>query len=285
MFESQRVGRDFDCSLKGPQMFVRKTVCCWIGLAFVFPVSLVAADGHPLADADRAKLKKEFEGVVAQYASLIRENPQQVELYSRRGDALFFLGRAEEALADYEQMVKRNAKLDASHWRRGIAYFYAGKFEKAAGQFERYHTFDDVDRENGIWRYLSQYKAYGKPRAQRGLLKYKKDDREPFPDVYKLFAGAITGAEVLKRIAAADVDDREREKRRFYAELYIGLNDYVEGRLKSSQRHLSQAAKNTWAPQAGFGPSYMWHVGRLQYNLGRSRSQAAGAAKNKSGDK
>lgn len=253
-------------------------------LAVLVPMVLHAADAHPLTDADRAKLKKQSEAAVAQYSSLIRQNPEPVELYSRRGDALFFLGRAEEALADYEQMVKRNPKLDASHWRRGIAYFYAGKFEKAAGQFERYHTFDDVDRENGIWRYLSQYKAYGKPRAQRGLLKYKKDDREPFPDVYKLFAGSITGDEVLKRIAAADVDDREREKRRFYAELYIGLNDYVEGRLKSSQHHLSQAAKNTWAPKAGFGPSYMWHVGRLQYNLGRSRSQPAGSGKQKPGD-
>lgn len=243
-------------------------------LIVVLPLTLQAEDAHPLNAARRAELRKQFTAEVERLTEAIQKNPEQIELYSRRGDARFFLGQSAEALADYEAMVKRNPQLDAGHWRRGIAYFYAGKFEQAAGQFERYHTFDDVDRENGIWRYLSQFKAYGKQRARQGLLKYKKDDREPFPDVYRLFAGSITGADVLKRIESADVDQREREKRRFYAELYIGLNDFVEGRLKSSQRHLSRAAKNTWAQQAGFGPNYMWHVGRLQYNLGQTKSRS-----------
>ena len=65
-------------------------------------------------------------------------------------------------MADYNRIVELSPQRDASHWQRGIAYFYAKDYKSAAGQFERYHSFDNVDRENGIWRYLSQHKAYGK---------------------------------------------------------------------------------------------------------------------------
>ena len=145
--------------------------------------------------------------------------------------------------------------------------FSPGQFKQAAGQFEIYHTFDDVDRENGIWRYLSQVRAYGVPKAREGLLKYKKDDREPFPSVYKLFAGDIKPDQILSQIKSAKITDDEREKRLFYAQLYIGFNELVEDRPKSARRHLREAVANKWGPRGGFGPNWMWHVGRLQYDL------------------
>ena len=105
-------------------------------------------------------------------------------------------------------MVELDPKIAPSHWRRGIAYFYAKKYKQAANQFEIYHTFDDVDRENGIWRFFSQAKAYGLKKAREGLLKYEKDDREPFPDVYRLFAEEITPEQILDRIRDAKITDR-----------------------------------------------------------------------------
>jgi lipoprotein NlpI len=190
-----------------------------------------------------------------------------VNLYSRRGDALLFRGRFKQAVGDYEKMVELDRRLEASHWRRGIAYFYAGRYRDAARQFERYNTFDDVDRENGIWRFFSQAKADGLEAARRGLLKYKKDDREPFPAVYRLFAGDVTPDEILEQIAAAEIDDRERDKRLFYAHLYIGLNEAIEDRPDAALPHLRKAVANEWGRRAGYGPSYMWHVGRLHYEL------------------
>ena len=193
----------------------------------------------------------------------IRESPRDVNLYSRRGDVLFFLGEFSLAVADYDQMIERDPDADRSHWRRGIALFYTGEFAGAADQFERYHSFDNVDRENGIWRYLSQYQAHGKEQARLELLKYEKDDRQPFPDVYRLFSGTITSEEVLDHISGAEISATEREKRRFYARLYIGLNEFVEGRPKTARAHLQHAANNRWAPEAGYGPHFMWHVARL----------------------
>lgn len=193
----------------------------------------------------------------------ISESPESVNLYSQRGDALFFLGQTSEAAADYDKMVQLKPEMDSEHWRRGIAWFYAGEYEKAAGQFERYHSFDNVDRENGIWRYLCQRKASGPEKARAGLLKYEKDDREPFGDVYRLFQGDVSAEELLNKIRNANISDTERQKRIFYAELYVGLNEAVEGREASARTHLQAAADNPWPRQAGYGPAYMWQVARV----------------------
>ena len=186
---------------------------------------------------------------------------------SARGDAHFKLGEFAQAVAEYEKMVEQDPSLEKSHWRRGIAYFYAGRYDKAAHQFEIYNTFDNVDRENGIWRYFSQFKAHGKEKAREGLLKYAKDDREPFPDVYQLFEGKKTPEQILTKIKEAQLGDEDREMRSFYAHLYIGLNFAVEGKPEEAKPHLRKAVDNKWGPKSGFGPNYMWHVGRLHFDL------------------
>ncbi len=225
----------------------------------------------PLPAERVEELSKAMLKIQADATTAIEADPKNINAYSRRGDALFFLGRFNEAVADYDQMVTLDESQANSHWRRGIALFYAGKFKDAAAQFESYHSFDQVDRENGIWRYLSQYKAHGRAKAREGLLKYEKDDREPFPSVYKLFAGTMTPEEITEQIEAAKISPDEREKRQFYAHLYIGLNHAVEGDAAAAQRHLRLATLNKWGPAAGYGPSYMWHVGRLHEELLRTK--------------
>ena len=226
----------------------------------------------PLSVEQQTKLTKSLEESRDAATTAIEANPKAINAYSRRGDALFFLGNFDDAVADYDEMLKLDESLANSHWRRGIALFYAGRYKDAAAQFESYHSFDQVDRENGIWRYLSQYKAHGREKAREGLLKYEKDDREPFPAVYKLFAGTITPEDILKDIGKASISDDERQKRLFYAHLYIGLNAAVEGDAKTAQKHLSESTANKWGPVAGYGPSYMWHVGRLHESLLRKQA-------------
>ena len=201
----------------------------------------------------------------------IESEPKRIGLYSRRGDLYFFLGEPKQAVADYDKMVELSPDLEAGHWRRGIALFYAGRYQDAAAQFDRYHSFDDVDRENGIWRYLSHYRAFGKEKAREQLLKYEKDDREPFPAVYQLFAGKMTPEKILEEIESAKISESHRESRMFYATLYIGMNYVVEGKPDLAEQSLLQTVGNTWGPKAGYGPNYMWEVGRLQYELLKSQ--------------
>ena len=223
------------------------------------------ADDPPISAEERARLERDFDDRIRKHTEQIQAAPKEVDGYSRRGDALFMRGRFKEAVADYEKMVELDPKLDPGHWRRGIAWFYAGDYAKAARQFEIYHTHDDVDRENGIWRYFSQYKASGPEKARAGLLKYAKDDREPFPSVYQLFEGKITPEKILAQIQAAKIGDGERDSRLFYANLYAGLNSAVENRPEEAAKFLREAVANKWAPTSGYGPSYMWHVGRVHY--------------------
>lgn len=220
-----------------------------------------------------ADLTKSLEKSLVEAKQRVEANPKDVNAFSRRGDAYFFLGKFDDAVADYDRMVDLNDSLANSHWRRGIALFYAGRYKDAAAQFESYHSFDQVDRENGIWRYLSQHKAYGQKKAREGLLKYEKDDREPFPSVYKLFAGTMKPEEIEEQIASAKISKDEREKRAFYAHLYIGLNFAVEGDAMAAKQHLHQATTNKWGPVAGYGPNYMWHVGRLHEQLLRESAK------------
>jgi lipoprotein NlpI len=227
----------------------------------------LAADDPPIPEEKRAEINREIDDVIRRQTAALKDNPGSITAYSQRGDAFFKRGRFAEAADDYEKMVELDPTLDTSHWRRGIACFYAGRFEKAARQFEAYHTHDDVDRENGIWRYFSQYKAYGKEKAQAGLLKYAKDDREPFPSVYQLFEGKLTAEQVMSRIEESKASDEEKRPRLFYACLYIGLNYAVENRPKDALPYLRKAVENAWAVGSGFGPEYMWHVGRVQYDL------------------
>jgi lipoprotein NlpI len=222
---------------------------------------------EPLTEKERAEFRTRYEQAVENATERIEQNPRNGAAYSARGDAYFFLGEFEKSLADYERTVQLDPALGDSHWRRGIARFYAGKHETAAAQFEAYHSFDNVDRENGIWRYLSQHRAHGRKQAREGLLKYEKTDREPFPDVYKLFAGEIEPAAILNRIAEARITETERASRLFYAHLYIGLNESVEGRDESALENLRRATANDWAPTAGFGPTWMWHVARVHHDV------------------
>jgi lipoprotein NlpI len=238
-----------------------------ICLSFAALLLTLISSGPLLADNQHELLNKRFDDEIQQLTQQIEKSPKSADLYSRRGDACFFRGKFAQAVADYEKMVELNPDLETLHWRKGIAYFYAGRYKDAAQQFENYHTADNVDRENGIWRYLSQTKALGRDKARAGLLKYEKEDREPFPDVYRLFSGELSGADLLKRIHDAQISPRDREQRLFYAQLYVGLNAFVDGRLESAEKHLGEAAKNNWGSQAGGGPGYMWHVARVHHDL------------------
>ena len=218
---------------------------------------LLFADDHPLSADQRKQIETDNRAIL-----------QSSKDPGARGDAHFKLAEFAKSVAEYDRMVETDPSIERSHWRRGIAYFYAGEYAKAAHQFEIYHSFDNVDRENGIWRYFSQYKALGKEKAQEGLLKYEKDDREPFPDVYQLFQGKKTADEIVAKILKAEIGEETRDMRLFYAYLYGGLHEAVTGGTPARARDfLRKAVANSWGPKSGFGPNYMWHVGRLHYDL------------------
>jgi len=118
-----------------------------------------------------SKLEKKYSEIDRTCTKRILKNPVEISSFSSRGDARLFLGDFKGARLDYEKMIELNPNLEISHWRLGIAYFYLSEFKMASRQFEIYHQFDEVDRENGIWRFMSQFQLSGLNKARKDLLR------------------------------------------------------------------------------------------------------------------
>lgn len=219
---------------------------------------------HPLSEDDRALLRKQWDDGFVEVTKKLDAKPDDLAAHSKRGDLYFFRGEFSKSVRDYERMSELDPSLDASHWRLGIAYFYADQPEMSAKQFDKFFVTDDVDREAGLWKYIAQAPTLGADKARDGLLKYKKDDREPMPTIYRLFEEELSPAELLKSVDAK-LPENVREQRLFYIELYLGLWHDAHKRPREALSHFRAATANRWGRSASYGPNYMWHVGRLHY--------------------
>ena len=158
-----------------------------------------------------------------------------------------FLGNFEGAREDYAKMIELDPTLEVSHWRIGIAYFYLGEFVKAERQFEIYHRYDAVDRENGIWRFMSQTSAQGEEKARKDLLPYEQTDRPPYPWLYEMFQGKIEPDEIFQRIEEAGFP-RGYERVRFHADLYVGIYlELVKGDKKAAPTLAECGCQPIWS--------------------------------------
>ena len=208
---------------------------------------------------------------IAALTARIAASPADVSLYSHRGDENLFAGNFPAAVADFEKMIEIDPKLDVPHWRLGIAYYFAGSYEKASHQFAKYHTYENRDRENGIWKFMSDAKARGVQNARQTMLSYDQFDREPFPALYDLFAGRTSKEKLLANVASSNsAADRTVE---FFAHYYAGVYEQLLGQDDAARTHLQRAIAvySAPGPSAG-GASYMWRVGRLhldQLNLSK----------------
>lgn len=229
---------------------------------------------HQKSSAEAAAIKQALLKTLAANPKPTVNNLTTVNVWSRRADALFFLERFPEAVTEYQHMIAIDPKLKTSHWRLGIAYFFNEEPDKAVQIFEGYHSFDDVDRENGIWRFLSQFKATNSKTAGQELLKYAKDDREPFPAVYRLFDGSMTSQQVIDSIPE-NLLKTDIEQRSFYIRLYCGMLSVVKKQNADAIGHLEKAVQCQWPQTAGYGPNYMWHVARIQLNQLKAKNKQA----------
>jgi|688.fasta_scaffold36262_3 lipoprotein NlpI len=221
-----------------------------------------AADA-PIPAEVRAQMIASFEKTRTEATEALAKEPKSTELLTRRGDALLFLGDAKGAVADFEKEIALAPSHDAPHWRLGIAYLFAGEFAKSAKQFEKYHAYDDRDRENGVWQFLGNARVVGIEKARTTMLTYTRFDREPFPAIYDMLAGKKTGAEVLAEMEKKSLSENAAVM--FFAHYYIGLNEDLLGHKEAAREHLAKAVALSMKSNARGGPGYMGQVARLHY--------------------
>ena len=229
----------------------------------ILPFYTEASSLFPLADHDVLIINQKFSEQERVLSLRIKENQNDISLYSKRGDARLFLGKFSDSRYDYEKMIQLNPRLNESHWRLGITYFYLSDFNKAARQFEIYHNYDSVDRENGIWRFMSQYKESGLDHARKGLLSYEKGDRPPYPWLYSMFAGVLSSGEVFQKIKDEAFPEKYETRVLFHANLYVGIYlELTEESPHEALQYLSRAVSNEYGKNSG---TYMWQVARLHH--------------------
>ena len=231
-------------------------------LLFAFLTVLFSGEA-PLAATEREAILAGYRNQLAVLDRAIAESPQQVSLFSQRGDRRLFLGQFAGAVADFEKMIALDPAQDAPHWRLGIAYYFAAQFAKSARQFEKYHAYDGGDRENGLWKFLGDCKTMDRAAAQKAMLVYTRFDREPFPALYELFAGRRTTAEFFTDLTARKLKDDPRVM--FFAHYYAGLHEELLGHRTQALELLHAAVANRWGQTAENGPAYMWQVARLHF--------------------
>jgi lipoprotein NlpI len=186
----------------------------------------------------------------------VERAPEESDAYYWRGRSLFCQGEIKRSILDFDRLVKLAPKLESRQWERGIALYYAGEFERGAKQFELYQTYHDNDVENSTWRYLCVARQHGVAKARETLLPIKNDPRVPMMQIYDLYRGKSTPADVLAAIESTDLSERERTARAFYAHLYIGLWYEAAGDAELAAKHVKLAEEHKIG-------HYMWDVARV----------------------
>lgn len=230
----------------------------------VLAASLLISGAFAAAAEPDETLLRKLNASVTNADAALKADPNDLAALQDRGDALFFLGRFDEAVRDYDRMILLRPQLGPRHWQRGLALYFAGRYDDSARQFERYFEGDKSDRENGIWRYYAHVKKNGVDAARKSLLVYENPDRAPLPIIYRMCEGEATPQDVLDTVAAADLTAAERRKQQFYADLYVGLDAaIVRNDTSAARKRLERALENPWPRESSYGPQFMWHIARL----------------------
>ena len=209
---------------------------------------------------------EKYDRASADYSKVIALDPHAAEAYDRRGSARFKLGQVVESAADFDKVVELKPAEKAGHWRRGISLYYAGRFEEGQRQFEEGQAVYGNDAENAVWCYLCMARRIGRDKARAAMLKIGKDRRVPMMEIYALFCGRATPADVLAAARANNPQGEVQSARLFYAHLYLGLYYESEGDAKRALEHLTRAANLRI-------DHYMWDVARVHRDLLLKKAQ------------
>ena len=213
--------------------------------------------------------RKDYAAAVADYDRALALAPNLAEAYNQRGSARFKQGDIAGSIADFDKYLELRPSETPGHWMRGISYYYAGRFDEGRKQFEGYQTLDTNDVENAVWHFLCTARLQGVDKARAALLKVGHDRRVPLMEVYALFAGKATPADVLAAAQAGDA--RLREQQLFYAHLYLGLYYEATGDGRLALEHLTKAADDHPFPH------YMGDVARVHRDLLRKQAKKKAA--------
>jgi tetratricopeptide (TPR) repeat protein len=192
--------------------------------------------------------KNSLENQLKRWNETVIQQPNNPNVYIRRGMVYFQLGKVEESITDFDTAEKLDDRITPYLWQRGLSYYYAERFAEGAKQFEIDLTVNAQDVEETVWRYLCIARLSGVEEARNSLLPVKNDPRKIMRCVYDLFAGNCTTDDVLS------VGKSEGLKGNFYSHLYLGLYYEAEGNGELAKEYIVKAADDFKIDD------YMWYL-------------------------
>lgn len=164
----------------------------------------------------------------------------------------FRAGRIEQSLAGFDRVAALSPAAAPYLWQRGIAQYYAGRFRECRDMFASHRTVNPDDVENAAWHFLCVAKAQSPEAARTQMLPVGPDARVPMREVYQMFQGRLTQAQVM---TAAGSDPTAQ----FFARLYVGLYLDAIGDIAAGRSQIEIAAEDRFARFGG----YMHDVARV----------------------
>jgi len=77
------------------------------------------------------------ETAVSMFSIAIQANPNNADLYLKRGVAYYSLGKKQQALDDYNKAIELNPTLATAFYSRGTAYYALGNMQSAFNDFNK----------------------------------------------------------------------------------------------------------------------------------------------------
>ena len=181
---------------------------------------------------------------------------QDIRAIMDRAMADFRAGRIEQSLDGFDRVAKISPADAPYLWQRGIAQYYAGKYRECRDMFVSHRTVNPDDVENAVWHFLCVARAESPDAARRQMLPVGPDARVPMREVYRMFKGEMTQAQVMKA-AGSDLSAQ------FFARLYVGLYLEATGNRDAGRAQIEIAAEDRFARVGG----YMHDVARVHLKV------------------
>lgn len=185
-------------------------------------------------------------------------SPQGPREVMAKAVADFRAGRVEQSAMAFDQLARLVPDQAPELWQRGIAQYYAGRYRDCRDMFISHRTVNPNDVENAAWHFLCVARAESPEAARKQILPVGPDARVPMREVYEMFQGRATPAQVL---AAAGSDPSAQ----FYGRLYVGLYLEAAGDRIKGREHIAVAAQDRFASVGG----YMHDVARVHMMVPR----------------
>ncbi len=171
----------------------------------------------------------------------------------------FQAGQIEESVLGFDSVARLVPGVAPQLWQRGIALYYAGRYEDCRTQFESHRTVNPNDVENAVWHFLCLARSESVEAARSALLPVGPDRRIPMLEIYDMYRGNRSPAEVLRAGGDGVLSQ-------FYAYLYVGLYLEALGDEPGGMQHIRTAAGDRYRTGG-----YMHAVARVHVGVFEGR--------------